>query len=214
MTPARTCALAAACAALLALSVPSVAQQATGSVKQESGCTATSATCSDTVNVSLHVAAADVGGIGAIFVAVLPIGSNGEPVSSQGGYATLEGWTVTAEPTPYAVGRLPSTWTREIKIPGGICAAAASNGVSDPVTFGVFAGYGVVPPGGGLTASSSAEAAKLLQNAEATGDPKVIAMARQITSSAPSGRVAGLKAAVDMQQRATIWKVSEVTCNG
>lgn len=214
MTTARSCVLAAACAAMLALSVPSVAQQATGSVKQASGCAAAGVTCSDTVDVSLDVAASDVGGIGAIFVAVLPIGANGAPVSTQGGYATLDGWTVTAEPTPYAVGRLPATWTREIKIPGGICAAAATNGVSGSVTFGVFAGYGVVPPGSGMTASSSAEAAKLLQNAEATGDPKVIAMAKQLTNNAPSNRVGGLKAAVDMQQRGTVWKVSEVNCNG
>lgn len=207
--------------AVTAFAAPHVhAQQATGGIDQHANqcdpqtAAANTTDCSDTINVSIQVASASIGRPGAIFVAVLPLGPDGNPVSFQGGYATETGWKVSPEPSAYATGRLPATWDRSLTVPGGICNAARANGASGVVTLGVYAGYGLIPPTPGAQQVPSAQAQQIIANADATGDPKVAAMAREILGGATSPRLQGLLAAAQMQKDGTIWKITEITCHG
>lgn len=195
------------------------AQQASGSLDQRSAqCDQTASgsdpeTCSDQINVSINVASTDAGQRGAFFVAILPLAPDGSPVSSNGGYATQSGWTVSPIPAPYAVGTLPPNWTRTIPVDGGICNQAKEHGLTGAVKFGVFAGYGLVPAIT-RTPDQDAKRAQALAEAKATGNPDVIAYVEQTLAQPATLQVDGERAAASMLQEKTVWKIFEVTCNG
>ncbi len=197
------------------------AQQASGSIDMGSsrcGVTLSQASpesCSDRIDVSLAIGSDAVGRRGAIFIALLPLSPSGGPLSNDGGYATQSGWTVSPIPTPYAVGVLPQSWARSLLVPGGICRAAAEHGVAGPVSLGLFAGYGVVPPQSSESSSGfTRKRAEAVQEAEASGDPNVIAYVKRMIAMPASDQLDGERAAASMLQAKTVWKLSEVNCHG
>lgn len=212
----RTGTLAAAmfAALLAAQALPAMAQSAAGSVQHEGGCSTTdggSSDCADSISVDLTVAADAVGHRGAVFVAVLPM-KGGQPISYQGAYAGQSGWTIAPEPAAYAIGTLPSEWQHQFTIPGGICARAAAAGAPKG-TFGVFAGYGLIPAQPTQASGLAGETPEqLLREAEATGDQKLIETVKAFAAATDSAVVDSGRAAADMLQNKTVWQIGSVTC--
>lgn len=213
--------LSCALAVLAASGGTAQAQSATGTLNQGSqACdpataAASPADCADAISAQVTIAPDAVGKAGAIFVAILPLDPQGHLAGGEGGYATPSGWQVTGSPLPIVEGPLPSEWQHDFTVPGGICAAAAGQGAHH-VAFGVFVGYGLAAANAaGSSAPSQASMQALLQEAEATGDPKVVEQVRAAMAppgAGAQGSAAAATAAADMLKQGTAWMIGRVNC--